>query len=304
MSILAAGVCLADANDCPWRASEVTSLYFGVEVPIPDPNHPVTVDLFHTDIDTPWLSGDCAWDILVSHDEPNAPPGGTPIAPEDALLYVNSAAQVTLPSIPPQFGFIGATPGVPFWVLPQNPNPSVLYLGLASSAMSPGSTQTVCEWNPNDPRGGANVPGRWLRVQLLDVIAPPGGHFSMWQTGAGGSVDAFYSTFDGGITGQDVFHMLAGSHTHENWGFTEPGLYEVVIQVSAPVVYPRGDANCDTDIDGDDFVLLPDCWAGPETLPSPTPPTGIQQCFNWFDFDGDFDADLEDAAAFQAAFGV
>jgi surface-anchored protein len=279
--------------------SEITTFYFGVETVTPDPDHPDTIDDCHTDLDLPFLS--CDWLPEVS---PNDVPGGgdRQVDPEDALLYVNPAARVTLGSIPPGFEFIGATPGVPFWVLPQNYAAGVLWLGMSSETMSPGDEAGLSVWNPGDPRGGADLPAKWIRVELVDVRGPAGGEFSLWQTTGVGQADAFMSTFDGGITEVDVYHPLAGSHNHLNFGFTEAGLYEIDFRVSTYLVYDRGDTDCDGDVDLDDFVRLPGCVGGPDQPPAPSDSATPQNCLNWFDFDRDEDVDLTDYAAFQAAF--
>lgn len=280
-------------------SSEITTFYFGVETPTPDPDHPDTIDNCHTDLDVPFLS--CDWRPEVS---PNDVAGGgdRQVHPDDALLYVNSAARITLGSIPPGFEFIGITPGVPFWVLPQNFAAGVLWLGFSSETMSPADRAGLSEWNPGDPRGGANVAAKWVRIQLVDVRGPAGGDFSLWQTTGVGQADAFMSTYDGGITEVDVCHILAGSHNHVNFGFTQPGLYELDFRVSTYVIYDRGDTDCDADVDLDDFVRLPECVGGPGEAPAPVAPVTSQNCLNWFDFDQDEDVDLADYAAFQAAF--
>jgi hypothetical protein len=285
-----------EPQGCSWRFSEVITFYFGVEVDLPDPDHPETMSEFHTDISTPW--SDCGWDIYISEDRPT---GEEITDPNDALLYAGESARVILDPIPSGFEFIGATPGVPFWVLPQNYQSGVLWLGFCSGVMTSEEVNSLCEWNPEDPRGGADVPARWLRVQLVDVRAPAGGDFSMWQTGGSGQVDAYWSTFEGGLTEQDVYHYQAGSHTHQNWGLTQAGLYEVDIQVGTFTIFPRGDADCNSDVDLADYAELPDCLAGPAVLPNPLPPVLPTDCLNWFDFDRDEDVDLFDFAAFQDA---
>ena len=298
--VVLAGGGLGTASGQTLVKSDVTTLYFGVEVSLPDPAHPDTVDVYHTDLAVPFTG--CAWDLHVSFDEPSAPPGGRRIETEDALLYAGTAARVTLASIPAGYGFIGATAGVPFWVLPQNANPGVLYLGWSSEDMTQIDQGGISIWNPNDPRGGANVAGRWLGVALIDVRGPAGGEFSMWQSGAGGAPDAFFSTYEGGVGDVDAFHLLTGGHSHVNFGFTEAGLYEVDVQLSTYLVFDRGDHDCSGGIDLDDYAMLPQCLAGPDQAPTPTDPVTTQMCLNWFDYDEDGDVDLMDWAEFQCGF--
>jgi len=63
-----------------------------------------------------------------------------------------------------------------------------------------------------------------------------------------------------------------------------------------------GDIDDDCDVDLDDHVSFVDCLAGPGATPSPTPPTTVMDCRNYFDFDADYDVDLADFAEFQEAF--
>ena len=280
-------------------SSVVKTLYFGVETPTPDPAHPETVDLCHTDIDIPYAS--CAWRFAVSADDqpatPGNPDGDRAIDFADALLYVNPAAQWNSPSIPSAFAFIGAVPNETFWILPQSYDPNVLYLGFASDkAMTPAELAALAAWNPGDPRNSANVNGKWIRVQLVDVRGPAGGHFSVWQTDDFGSPVAYISTYDGGITSQDVYHDLAGSHSHMNWGFTKPGLYEIDIQVSTYIVgqlnAPRFDEDGDGDVDQTDFGAFQRCLSG------------AGQAYGcgcaWADGDVDGDVDADDMTRFEA----
>ncbi|MCP4249294.1 MAG: hypothetical protein GY778_19810 [bacterium] len=75
-----------------------------------------------------------------------------------------------------------------------------------------------------------------------------------------------------------------------------------VLLLTVPPPLP-GDADGDGDVDLDDHAVFFDCMAGPDTAPSPTPPTTPQDCLNVFDFDDEADVDLFDFAAFQAILG-
>ncbi len=61
----------------------------------------------------------------------------------------------------------------------------------------------------------------------------------------------------------------------------------------------RGDFDQDGIVAGSDVVGFVDCMGRPSILPIPTPPLSIAACLNTFDFDGDYDIDLEDYAAVQ-----
>lgn len=253
---LGLGIQLSAAH-CVQMNSPVVTFYFGVETEYPDPNQWQVIGGFHTDLSTPYLcrSGLCGWDFAVSTND--LPGGGKRrIPPPQALLVVSPLARMTMPSSP-AFAFLGAAPGQTIWVLPQNYWSGVLWLGFNSGEMTADEIAGICLWNPQDA-GRADTPARWLRVRLLDVRGPQGGHFSLWQTGSLGSIQVFFSTYEGGITEQDVYYYQAGAHTHLNWGFTKPGLYEIDLQLST---FYLCDPALTADLTGDCRVSLLDAAA-------------------------------------------
>ncbi len=60
-----------------------------------------------------------------------------------------------------------------------------------------------------------------------------------------------------------------------------------------------GDSNLDGVVNAADNGGLVDCMNGPSRLPSPASTNTIAACLNTFDFDSDYDIDLEDFAAVQ-----
>lgn len=247
--VIATSYSFAPAEDnCAVISSSPQTFYFGVETPIPDSNHPYTIDTYHTDIDVSFTK--LGWVIQIFHDAPHGHSEDhdqeEAIAPEDALLYAGTHARITLDSIPPGFEFIGAEPGRTFWVLPQSTGGGALPLGIAAENADESS---LCFWNPNDARG-ANTAEKWFEVKLIDVRGPTDGHFSIWQADSMNPPVVFMSTFDGGITDKDVYYISAASHVHMNWAFTRDGLYEVDFLVTT--LY-----NCDAQLTAD---LMPLGW--------------------------------------------
>lgn len=208
------------------KISTNVTVYFGIETDPPDPNHPIVVDLHHTDFEVSFRPA--GWRVVISHDGPDAGPTGWDIPPEDALLYANAYSRWVLPSIPGGFEFIGAKAGQPFWILPQSSGPGAPAVGLAAEQADIGR---LCRWNPEDSRG-ADSPDLWFEVRLLDVRGPADANFALWQADGINPPVAFMSTHDGGIADEDVFYVSAGSHVHANWGFTQPGLYAVDFRIS------------------------------------------------------------------------
>jgi surface-anchored protein len=81
------------------------------------------------------------------------------------------------------------------------------------------------ELNPANFQGG-------FTFKLVGYEGP--GEFSMWSTGVFGEPSFYFSTNDPAstVTGNNTLN-LGFTHAHYNWGFTEPGVYEVTLQVSA-----------------------------------------------------------------------
>lgn len=95
---------------------------------------------------------------------------------------------------------------------------------------------TFQSYLPNDAR----VPSaaRWLTIELVDVrffdLAGNAAEadFSLWSVaGIGADPVVWMSTADG-ISESDAFNLLEGGHSHTNWGFTQPGYYQVDFRVS------------------------------------------------------------------------
>jgi surface-anchored protein len=208
------------------RVSKYVTLYFGIETNLPDPNHPITVDTYHTDFDVSFLPS--GWDVVISYEGPSPSVTHQDLCPEDALLYGNANSRWLLSSIPAGFEFIGAQPGQPFWVLPQNAGSGALPLGLAAERADTGR---LCRWNPHDSQGAAND-DLWFEVHLLGMHAPAGAHFSLWQADGVHPPVVFMSTHDWGLSDKDVCYISAGSHVHLNWGFTQPGTYALDFRIS------------------------------------------------------------------------
>jgi len=214
------------------KVSKNVTLYFGIETDLPDPNHRITVDTYHTDFDVSFQPS--GWDVVISYEGPSPSVTHQDLCPEEALLYGNAKSRWLLPSIPAGFGFIGAKPGQPFWILPQNAGTGALPLGLSTEKADTGR---LCRWNPHDSRGAAND-DLWFEVRLINVHAPADANFALWQADGVHPPVVFMSTHDWGITDQNVCYISAGSHVHLNWGFTQPGLYALDFRISTAL-------NCD-----------------------------------------------------------
>lgn len=143
-------------------------------------------------------------------------------AGSQVLLPVVSAAQTTrFPGS--QWDFIGVGAGANYWRLPKDQNISVLFLGL--------STEELTASDFASP----------ITFTLLGVTgtsgSPAPGFFSAWNTGDLGPVPLM-STAVG--TTPNSLSVAAGSHSHFNYGFTAPGLYNVEFKVSGTLAPSLG----------------------------------------------------------------
>lgn len=111
----------------------------------------------------------------------------------------------------------GTTAGSPIWTLPQSNVAGVPFLGIATEELS-----------------GTEFPGN-ITFSFDSVTSPSGsGDFSLWQSDGLGGFDFYFSSANGAgtVNGNNTVVMTAGLHDHFNWGFTEAGLWEVVLTVS------------------------------------------------------------------------
>ncbi|MDK3159440.1 choice-of-anchor M domain-containing protein [Kamptonema cortianum] len=150
------------------------------------------------------------------HDETN----GIEYEPDEAFAFFDPVAALNSRPAGAQWDFLGMAAGQNVWILPQSSDPSLPFLGVGAEDADP---FTFDIWNPLDPRGGADVNGRWIGLELTSFSGP--GHFSVWQTDAGVPT-AFMSTASALVGGNRLF-VQEVSHSHYNWGFSELGVYEI-----------------------------------------------------------------------------
>lgn len=239
---------------CVLSISPVTTLYFGVEIELPHPDHTHTIPTAHTDIEIP-LRFNTGWDIHIKTDSPVA---NTRVETQGALFPLCESHRKSF-SGSAAFQFIGVGPGQTFWHYHQDTAPAP---GVDSQDMTQDEINELCLWDPNDLMHNATKEGKWLQMNLIAVRGPEGGHVSMWQE-SGANPIVFFSTYDGGITDEDVYFIRAKSHAHNSWAFTQPGLYEVDIQVSTWHLCDDSliaDLNNDCVVNLEDFAIMAKQW--------------------------------------------
>lgn len=150
-----------------------------------------------------------AWDLHV-HSETT----GLEAEPGQAMYYIAPEA-LTPRGSNSNLDFIGVNAGENFYLLPQLPNPNLLYLGFGTEELATGIFT-------NDQ----------VKLSLMSVNGP--GEFSVWQSDLTGP-NVFMASSDG-ITADDSMTFAAGAHSHFNLGFTARGRYEITFRGSGFLV--------------------------------------------------------------------
>lgn len=132
-------------------------------------------------------------------------------APEDVTIQVLPAAETTVPT-DPAFGFLGE-PGDPVWILPQIEDPELLFAGLATEEVEPGDLV-------ND------------QVRVTLAVFGPGEVALYIEDFLGLPSEILFDTGDGKL---NTFTLTAGTHTHANWAFSQPGNYYWAVTTTARV---------------------------------------------------------------------
>lgn len=129
-------------------------------------------------------------------------------APDELLAYVSDPSGARPPGS--SWDFLGTPADSPLWVLPAVEDPARPFIGVASEELEP------TDWTS-------------LHLRLVQFAGPAGGHFSLWQADALGNPVVQMATSNG-LDENDRFELAVGGHHHFNYGFTQPGLYELTLQ--------------------------------------------------------------------------
>lgn len=137
----------------------------------------------------------------------------------DAILVVVPDHVMTILSGGSSWAFTGTTAGSPIWILPQHhgadghghEDEDMPFLGIGTEEIPSGL-----------------FVGNQVSLTLGSISGP--GHFSLWQTDPFGEPIVYMSSFD--PASANVLVLPVGLHGHYNWGFTEPGLYQIELIAS------------------------------------------------------------------------
>jgi surface-anchored protein len=143
---------------------------------------------------------DDAWDLHVHHHDLGE------FEPGDAILGVDIVAALSTVPSGAQWSFLGAA-GNPVWILPQNHDEDLLFLGLGTEELASGI-----------------FAGDQVTLSLKAVSGP--GNFAVYLTDMFGAPSVLMNSGDG-ITAGDAVTLAAGGHTHVNWAFSAPGVCQI-----------------------------------------------------------------------------
>uniref|UniRef100_UPI0014221EE2 choice-of-anchor M domain-containing protein n=1 Tax=Thalassoroseus pseudoceratinae TaxID=2713176 RepID=UPI0014221EE2 len=198
----------------------------------------------HVDIDVQHSSSEWSLGLQASGESQ-----AVQYANDEVVLYAGSPSVSQRPSSS-EFDFVGVGSGESFYLLPQNHNPDALFVGFAGYGLN----GTVDRYDASvESKGRITGSAAYAKVTLTDVRhttpdgTPGDGEFSMWQTDTFGGSNVFLSSYDDGvanpnsngldttdgISADDAVWVIAGGHAHYNFGFTQPGRYEVDVKLSA-----------------------------------------------------------------------
>ena len=165
---------------------------------------------------------DQGWSTWISYDLDGsfADDQGVVRLPLDEIrLLAAPSTRIQLATPPAEFGVANE----PFWILSQNNIPGELFLGWRAIYQQGLFQAKVGDNFTPNPLGS-------IETELLDVTGTGpdrGGNFGMWTTTGVGSLEFHFNTTDGVDNDDRLTPIPAGSHSHYNWGFTQPGTYQV-----------------------------------------------------------------------------
>ena len=197
VKLQASGVKAADGETV---TSEAVSFFFEVIEP----------EVFNAgELDMEVVYEDGEWELALL-DEANE----REVEPNEALLQGVQGTRQTVPENP-DLSFLGES-GNDLWVLPQDEAEGVLFLGIAGDEIESGVFE-------NDS----------VDLQLVGVRGP--GDVSLYTVDSFGTPQVFFNSGDG-LDESDSFPLSVGGHSHQNWGFTAPGVYKVSVQASGTLM--------------------------------------------------------------------
>jgi surface-anchored protein len=142
----------------------------------------------------------------------NALTEDTPFDPDQAIIVGTQDAKILRPA-GATWNSTGVDANAPLWVLPQEAKANLPMFGLATEDIDPGI-----------------FVGDTVTLTLRHLKGP--GDFSLWANDAFGQQQFLFSTHDKLLSTT----LPVGLHAHNNWGFSRPGTYTLVFEVTGNLV--------------------------------------------------------------------
>lgn len=186
----------------------------GLLAPVAAAQVPYPLSFEHIDLAIAWNGG---WSIALNDNDAGV------LRPLDQTIVrgrfgIDAGTILQRPG-PSQWDFFGVPPGADLWILPQNLDPALPWLGLGAEQ---------------------NVPSDFTSQPVIRVEAVRGpGAFSLYRVGFSGQPEPLVTSADGLAPGGERFELTAGSHVHASWAFTAPGTYEIdLVALGTPAGEP------------------------------------------------------------------
>ncbi len=186
-------------------------------------HYEIHVDYTHTPGDP-----DAGWSFSISYDEDddfNNPAGVVRLDPTVTTLVAAPKTRQVVPNPPGIFSRFGPA-GTRLWVFPQTQVLGTDYLGVRTT-MATGVFQARVGSNYTSTGQGS------ISLRLISVTGSgpeAGGQVAIWKTETFGSAVFSFDTTDGITAADEIPTIPVTSHTHYNWGFTKPGIYELEVE--------------------------------------------------------------------------
>ena len=187
------------------QGSDLSQVVTGDEAIAPE-GEKVVIESGHVDIGAMVIDGELE---IFARDDRNHPPVWRHL--DDIVFQLRDNSVQTLPDND-DFSFVGAGANEPAYVVPQTEIVDVPWLG----------------WNTQSPALTDNV----QNGVTMDFAGHSGpGEFALFlQNGGFEAPDVLWSTAAGKA---DDFFVELHTHTHANWTFTDPGVHQIGLQISA-----------------------------------------------------------------------
>lgn len=188
-----------------------------------------------------------AWDMHIHSDD-----WGETEA--DEQIVVAPLSSLFTRSSSTSFDFIGIGAGQQFFRLRQNSTAGQPFLGISTEEFD-GPSVSFTENDSRLARVSATMTDAWVSLDLVSVVAPSGGQFSLYSDDPDGNGPVVWMATSDGISSTDRFILNSDSHAHANWAFTAQGQYEITFRARY--------------WDGAGFVSSPDTTYTFQAVPEP-----------------------------------